>query len=300
MGLFDRFRSKGSCEELNTLGFTVSDLPPECEACTTLYPKSVSIEEDGQLWGSAKPYGLHLVVSTNKTDWSHDAVGQHGTVAHAVDKWAQSAHLAQLEPKTIKVSVSSFSSLKYDTNDLYMAGKQADVLVLPFFVWVRAIEVDNASIILDDVVGKLVEFRERELKLLPIIQLPQFPDVEVAADTSKAYIFLCSHRTRDKRCGITAPIMRKEMEFHLRDLGLYRDPMDERPGGIIVGFINHVGGHKYSANVIIYSKHTGQNVWLARCKPNNAAPIIDEVIMNEGRIWPEKIRQVQKFKCIEW
>lgn len=300
MGILDRFRSIEPCKELNSLGFGVSDVPSECEACTTLFPKSVSIEEGGQLWGSAKPYGLHLVVSTNKNDWDHDAVGKSGTVAFAVDKWAHSADLAQLEPKTIKVSVSSLSSLKFDTNELYMAEKQADVLILPFFVWIRGIQVENADLILSDVVRKLVKFREQQLKVLPIIHLPQFPDVEVTADASKAYIFLCSHRTRDKRCGITAPIMRKEMELHLRDLGLYRDPMDDRPGGINVAFINHVGGHKYSANVIMYSKHTGQNVWLARCKPNNAVPIIDEVILNEGRVWPEKVRQVQKFKCIEW
>jgi hypothetical protein len=36
--------------------------------------------------------------------------------------------------------------------------------------------------------------------------------------------------------------------------GLYRDLQDERPGGVGVYFISHVGGHKYSANVLIYRR----------------------------------------------
>lgn len=65
---------------------------------------------------------------------------------------------------------------------------------------------------------------------------------------------MCSHRTRDARCGQSAPLLRKEFERHLRPLGLYRDLHDERPGGVGIYFINHVGGHKYSANVMIYRR----------------------------------------------
>jgi hypothetical protein len=37
-------------------------------------------------------------------------------------------------------------------------------------------------------------------------------------------------------------------------LGLYRDLHDERPGGVGIYFISHVGGHKFSANLMIYRK----------------------------------------------
>jgi hypothetical protein len=40
----------------------------------------------------------------------------------------------------------------------------------------------------------------------------------------------------------------------LRPLGLLRDLHDERPGGVGIYFINHVGGHKFAANVIIYRR----------------------------------------------
>ncbi|EHY60269.1 hypothetical protein ABEF92_006539 [Exophiala dermatitidis] len=69
-------------------------------------------------------------------------------------------------------------------------------------------------------------------------------------------ILMCSHKTRDARCGQSAPLLRKEFERILRPMGLYRDFHDDRPGGVGIYFINHVGGHKYSANVLIYRRAT--------------------------------------------
>jgi glycerol-3-phosphate O-acyltransferase/dihydroxyacetone phosphate acyltransferase len=70
----------------------------------------------------------------------------------------------------------------------------------------------------------------------------------------RVLILLCSQRTRDARCGQSAPLLRRELERHLRPLGLYRDLDDERPGGVGVYFISHVGGHKYSANMMVYRR----------------------------------------------
>lgn len=69
-----------------------------------------------------------------------------------------------------------------------------------------------------------------------------------------ALVLLCSQKTRDARCGQSAPLLRKELERHLRPLGLHRDLGDERPGGVGVYFISHTGGHKYSANVMVYRR----------------------------------------------
>ena len=70
----------------------------------------------------------------------------------------------------------------------------------------------------------------------------------------RAVILMCSQKTRDARCGQSAPLLRRELERHLRPLGLYRDLHDARPGGVGIYFISHVGGHKYSANVMVYRR----------------------------------------------
>ena len=52
-------------------------------------------------------------------------------------------------------------------------------------------------------------------------------------------------------------IMKREIDNYLQELDLIRNFGDYRPNGIQTEFINHIGGHKYAANVIIYLK-TGE------------------------------------------
>lgn len=131
----------------------------------------------------------------------------------------------------------------------------------------------------------------------------------------RALILLCSQKTRDARCGQSAPLLRKELQRHLQPLGLYRDLDDERPGGVGIYFISHVGGHKYSANMMIYRRPdafgldnvargkltdgespvvvaqgndnddvgAGQCIWLARVKPEDCEGIVKFTVL-QGKI----------------
>lgn len=86
----------------------------------------------------------------------------------------------------------------------------------------------------------------------PTPSLP--PPLHARPSPHAVLVLLCSQKTRDARCGQSAPLIRRELERHLRPLGLYRDLDDERPGGVGIYFISHVGGHKYSANVMVYRR----------------------------------------------
>lgn len=303
MGFFDFYKKQADhTNELESLGFKASDCDQVCDSCTSKFPSSINLAEASgeDLWGTTKPYGLHIVIPTNKADWPHDAISGSGPLAQNIDRWASNTSVVLGDLSKVKVTVSSLSSLKLESDNDYMDAKKGDILLLPFFVWVKNLKAEQAAQVLDSIVPKLVEYRDKQLEELPATLNILFLDVVVEADINSAYIFLCSHRTRDKKCGVTVPIMKKEMDLHLRDLGLYRDFGDERNGGVLVSYVNHIGGHKYAANVIIYIKKTGRNIWLARCKPNNVVPIINECIINDGKVWPEKVRQVQKFKPIDW
>lgn len=100
-------------------------------------------------------------------------------------------------------------------------------------------------------------------------------------------ILLCSHRRRDARCGITAPLIKRELERHLRPLGLDRDADDSRPGGAGIFFVSHVGGHKFSANVLVYRKKGQQMIWLARVQPEHCEGIVKYTIMQGKVVHPE-------------
>jgi hypothetical protein len=132
-------------------------------------------------------------------------------------------------------------------------------------------------------------------------------------------ILMCSHKTRDARCGQSAPLLRKEFERILRPMGLYRDLHDDRPGGVGIYFINHVGGHKYSANVMIYRRegrtrkdntgsringHDGNEIqdgkgsvvrdeavqlmWLARVRPEDCENIVRYTLLQGKLVKPQR------------
>jgi len=101
-------------------------------------------------------------------------------------------------------------------------------------------------------------------------------------------VLLCSQKTRDVRCGQSAPLLRRELERHLRPLGLYRDLDDERPGGVGIYFISHVGGHKYSANMMIYRKEEGQAIWLARVRPEHIEGIVKHTVLQGKVVHPDR------------
>lgn len=117
-----------------------------------------------------------------------------------------------------------------------------------------------------------------------------------------AVILLCSQRTRDARCGQSAPLLRREFERHLRPLGLYRDLDDERPGGVGIYFISHVGGHKYAANCMVYRRRdfewyrkeangaekkedegAFQGIWIARVRPEHCENIVRYTVL-QGKV----------------
>jgi hypothetical protein len=126
----------------------------------------------------------------------------------------------------------------------------------------------------------------------------------------RALILMCSHKTRDARCGQSAPLLRKEFERVLRPMGLHRDLHDTRPGGVGIYFINHVGGHKYSANVMIYrragstisagaatapterdeelSNEAVQGIWLARVRPEDCENIVRYTVLQGKLVKPQR------------
>ncbi|GMG21485.1 unnamed protein product [Ambrosiozyma monospora] len=297
--------------------------PQECHntfasRCFKLDP----VDMKSQLWESAKPFDFHVLVSTGSSDWIHDAFtdGPEDGMLQLLNGYEFGKF------GKVKLNVSSVGFPDGDDFTDYEDGKKADLLLMPWFVWVKGLDKNNYKTVLDQVLStlttkddgnsseKLNDWQKIEkeegspsqenehraskeehdnFRLPGVIE-----GAKISKDLSKSYIFLCSHRTRDKRCGVTAPIMKKEFESHLRELDLYRDEGDDRTGGVKVVFTNHVGGHKFAANVMVYNKH-GEFVWFAKCSPLNVGPILNETVL-KGRVFPELVRTAKKFDPISW
>lgn len=144
-------------------------------------------------------------------------------------------------------------------NDTTDYSEPTTVLLLPAFTLIRNVQPSNVSQLITDIVSLAPTNNTPMVPFTLPASVPSaspstVPDLVTSRCPHNAIILLCSQKTRDARCGQSAPLLRKEFERHLRPLGLARDLHDERPGGVGIYFIDHVGGHKYSANVMIYRR----------------------------------------------
>lgn len=153
---------------------------------------------------------------------------------------------------------------------------ETSVLLLPSFTFVDHVTTND----IPELVSRFIEGEEPK-EPNPSSRLTSRPCVH------DYVVLLCSHKRRDARCGISAPLIKKELERHLRPTGLYRDADDERPGGVGIYFVSHVGGHKFAANVLIYRKKDEQLIWLARVRPEHCEGIVKYTILQGKVVHPE-------------
>ncbi|XP_050368531.1 uncharacterized protein LOC126786677 [Argentina anserina] len=87
------------------------------------------------------------------------------------------------------------------------------------------------------------------------------------------YVFVCSHGSRDRRCGVCGPPLisrfREEIELH----GLQ--------GKASVRSCSHIGGHKYAGNVIIFGSKINKEVtghWYGYVAPEDVPQLLEQHI----------------------
>ncbi|GAV52265.1 hypothetical protein ZYGR_0AG02560 [Zygosaccharomyces rouxii] len=252
----------------------------------------LKIDHETPLYNSSKPPKLHFVVPTSQIDWAHDACSENtASVEYQISKWCES-HESEFEKVGEGVKFNcAVSSLPKNIMDIQvMKRTKNNVLVLPHFVWIDDLTSDKVDETLDKLVPELLS---KSTESLPLDSM----GLRLAKE--QAFVFICSHMKRDKRCGVMAPYLKKSMDKQLQHLGLYRDNSDFSPNGVRVAFVNHVGGHKFSANMQIYLKNPNTLIWLGRVTPRNVPYVVNELIVPEKpRLpWPEKVRCLQKYNC---
>lgn len=224
----------------------------DCDSCTIKYPRNFKVELDDNLYGAVRGWSTHMLVATGKTDWVRDIADEKGSVMEAVNKVAAPSN------GRLMLSASNIPTPHHSSD----YADPTRVLLLPAFVVVDNVTPAQVPALIH-FVSQATTNQSRlaagdepgatappDPPLLPSIAAP----LSVSPSPHNVLVLLCSQKTRDARCGQSAPLIRRELERHLRPLGLYRDLNDERPGGVGIYFISHVGGHKYSANVIIYRR----------------------------------------------
>ena len=97
-----------------------------------------------------------------------------------------------------------------------------------------------------------------------------------------ATVLICSHSSRDQRCGAYYPPLREEFENVFRRKGL--------GGEVKIAATSHLSGHKFAGNVVVYLPE-GWGVWYGRVGVGQVEGIVGETIV-KGRVVGELARGV--------
>ena len=294
----------------------------DCESCTVSLPRKWDIDEDDKLYGHIQGWSRHLLVATGKSDWVRDVADEEGSVMQAMGKHGDNVEGGKLMLSATNIPVPDHAA----SDGPYGADRPTSVLLLPSFTYIDGVTPNQVPQLIKSVINTA------PTNLTPLSSLPHTsdsagpptpPDLSALSLSPsdlpsgmtlrncphKALILLCSQGTRDARCGQSAPLLRRELERQLRPLGLYRDLHDERPGGVGIYFISHVGGHKYSANMMVYRRgepkrtvaeqidavkgdagtetEAAQCIWLARIRPEDCENVVKYTVLQGKVVKPE-------------
>ncbi|TVU28317.1 hypothetical protein EJB05_19831 [Eragrostis curvula] len=136
-----------------------------------------------------------------------------------------------------------------------------DVLIFPDMVRYKGLNDSNVESFVEEVLVKDTDW------------LPGSPEA-----MKGSYVFVCSHGSRDKRCGVCGPVLIKRFKEEINGLGL--------DGQVSVSASSHVGGHKYAGNVIIFSSDTKGDVtghWYGYVVPDDV-PVLLHKHIGQGEI----------------
>ncbi|KAH7367590.1 actin patches distal protein [Plectosphaerella cucumerina] len=289
----------------------------DCESCHIKYPRGFKIETEDKFYGLIQGWSTHALVATGKTDWVREISDEKGSVMEAFEK-ADKPNNGRLMISATNIPTPN-GTTSYD--------QPTTVLLLPEFTIVDNVTPQNVPALVSDIIEQAptttsplapITIPPPDALAAPAADAPSLPpQLSRRPCPHSVLILLCSQKTRDARCGQSAPLIRKELERHLRPLGLFRDLDDERPGGVGIYLVSHVGGHKYSANVIVYRRHdafgldsvqrvageelrpkrredlpaedvgAGQGIWLARIMPEDCENLVRYTVLQGKVVKPE-------------
>ncbi|KAF9429238.1 hypothetical protein BGZ76_001626 [Entomortierella beljakovae] len=261
----------------------------DCNSCATPcededhphYPSYLKINQEKQLLYSVKPYTRHVLISTSQEDWQSHIDDDKNSLAYHLSKAIDEGRRrikadGGNDPEKVLITNSSRKPEQWE-------GPGWQVIILPDQIVVDNVTPEQCDDFFDAFLKSPVGSSSIHAgdSGQPETCTPIDQHQVHAGETTfiakrwlpKAAIMICSHKRRDKRCGITAPVLRKEFMRILRSKNIYGDG----EGDVEIWMISHIGGHKFAGNVIVH-KSEGQAIWYGRVEPCHSQAIVEATI----------------------
>ncbi|CAE6516054.1 unnamed protein product [Rhizoctonia solani] len=311
-----------------------------CDLGHEEWPNRFDVDLSSDMLGSVKPYGRQVVISTGKSDWVREVTEESNSLAehlnnvHVTEESNSLAeHLNNVHGKLVSSSTARpsksggapagvftasdstrLSILNGSHREVGCTPKTHTVLVFPDYKLVKDVPPTNEGAselwkaVLDPAVGIEGKATDSGMKswILPY----------------SAVILLCSHKRRDNRCHIAAPVLEDAFTTSLSTLGWdvhtqiddpaehgqpaledlpepraedtkerlqsLRKPESDFAQRVLILRNSHMGGHKFAGNVIIYFP-TGNGVWYGRVSPHEVQTVVESTIIG-GKVLPALLR----------
>ena len=265
--------------------------PPSTCACAPM-PK-LNIDRTRPIANTVPPYTEHIVIPTGQHDWpsrieDSDRTTDWGQLTSYLKREFGPKGSAYDPENPVLISTSSFSP----DPDISSTSKRhlppsnpetSSLLLFPSFQHHQSLSLSPSSL--------------RNLPTTIRSSLSEAPQPIISPNISSIRtptILICSHNSRDTRCGTLGPILQAEFVTQLSRLGITANTglfRAEGPDVVNVGCISHVGGHAWAGNVIIYlpvADNTAAGIWYGRVEPRHVDVIIRETVLGGrviGELW---------------
>ncbi|KAI8824369.1 Sucrase/ferredoxin-like-domain-containing protein [Fimicolochytrium jonesii] len=233
--------------------------------------------EPGPLVGTMKPYKRHIMVveGTSRTWRERIEEGDEEKVTNAVSK---AVEIAELGYRTI---VTACDPMPEESDAAASAGTEGHaVWLFPDLLSIPSVDAASATGAIDTLLA---------MKDAPVPSVdPSANSIDAVTTSSnpltpvplegRAWIFVCTHKKRDKRCGVAGPLLVNEFRRALKEMNI---------DDVHVFGCSHFGGHKYAGNVIIYHRNPAvDGNWYGRVTACHVRPILQTTIL-DGQIFKE-------------
>ncbi|KAJ3112917.1 hypothetical protein HK100_002159 [Physocladia obscura] len=273
--------------EIENLEFVDESVDP-CLTCTspcidghaTYPPAIVKSIEGGPLINTMKPYARHIMFSAGSgKNWQRDISDELGPEAFltkleagiSAGKEKAKSLQGKESGRTMVSAIDRHPEGDSNGSELIETVLVTEVFLFPDFKTLRGVSATDAAAVAEEwVAGGAYALATSTVA-----------DVEIADLEYDAVIFICTHLKRDKRCGITGPLLMTEFNNAIEDLGL--------SSKVACYGISHIGGHKYAGNVIVYSQKFPQGLWYGRVSPCHVENIMKKTVV-EGKVYKELFR----------
>ncbi|KAF8427397.1 sucrase/ferredoxin-like family protein Fmi1 [Tirmania nivea] len=274
-----------------------SEVSASQEKCDCVDISKLDIDWETPLKGTIAAYNTHVLASTGKSDWKSKIELEGGLVAdlkRVLGKVGLKNGFNNLrDPNNVILTTNS----SYRTSpSVSQHGKYSSAYVFPQNIYLPVVPLPSSSTSTSEAFVQFIQ-----AYLLPAAdtlahtnELPHGP-----RKVHETHILICTHNSRDTRCGIIGPMLNQLFTDYLSSKGLLHpeDPNISVRGKVRVGNISHIGGHKYAGNVIVYLppdkdnwNQGGKGIWYGRVgRQADVERIVDETVLG-GKIIQELLR----------